>query len=116
MSDWSHIPLHIRCTERWKIDPSYPKDDATWWRLEEASKRGTTYGPIAKNKGKSERQKRLIAYIEEHGVVSTKDMRRDLGYTESDIKHIINGITLASPVYEESINHMLRYGIGNLRD
>jgi len=43
-------------------------------------------------------------------------MRRDLGYTESDIKHIINGITLASPVYEESINHMLRYGIGNLRD
>jgi hypothetical protein len=29
------IPLHLRCTERHKIDPEYPTDDARWWRLQE---------------------------------------------------------------------------------
>lgn len=35
MIDWTHIPIHIRCTERNKIDPRYPLDDARWWRLTE---------------------------------------------------------------------------------
>jgi len=35
MQDWSMIPLHIRCTERYKIDPNYPDDGAKWWRFSE---------------------------------------------------------------------------------
>jgi len=40
MSDWSMIPLHVRCTERWKIDPTYPEDGCRFWKLtENATKR-----------------------------------------------------------------------------
>lgn len=35
MQDWSMVPLHIRCTERNKIDQSYPNDDAKWWKITE---------------------------------------------------------------------------------
>ena len=30
MIDYSHIPMHVRITERWKIDPGY--DDAVYYR------------------------------------------------------------------------------------
>lgn len=30
MIDYSHIPLHLRITERWKIDPAY--DEARYYR------------------------------------------------------------------------------------
>lgn len=40
---WESIPLHIRCTERRKIDPTYPDDDATWWRLSERLARREDY-------------------------------------------------------------------------
>jgi hypothetical protein len=29
------IPLHVRCTERWKIDPNYPSDGCRFWKLTE---------------------------------------------------------------------------------
>lgn len=35
MQDWTHIPIHIRCTERWKIDPNYPEDGCRFWKLSE---------------------------------------------------------------------------------
>lgn len=37
MQDWTHIPIHIRCTERWKIDPNYPEDGCRFWKLTEES-------------------------------------------------------------------------------
>lgn len=36
MQDWSMIPLHIRCTQRERINPDYPHDDAVWWQQAEA--------------------------------------------------------------------------------
>lgn len=44
MQDWSMIPLHLRCTERNKIDPDYPHDDAKWWRFQEKWARRETFG------------------------------------------------------------------------
>lgn len=34
MIDYSHVPIHIKCTERWKIDPHYPKDGCRWWKFQ----------------------------------------------------------------------------------
>lgn len=45
MQDWSMIPLHVRCTERYKIDSNYPEDDARWWALNEAVANRDTRGP-----------------------------------------------------------------------
>jgi hypothetical protein len=39
MSEWTSIPIHLRLTERWKIDPNYPDDTAKWWKLQEISAR-----------------------------------------------------------------------------
>jgi hypothetical protein len=35
MQDWSMIPIHIRCTERWKINPNFPEDACKFWKLSE---------------------------------------------------------------------------------
>lgn len=35
MIDYTHIPTHIRCTQRHKIDENYPASDARWWELQE---------------------------------------------------------------------------------
>lgn len=35
--DWSHIPIHIRCTQRERIDPNYPLDGTKFWKLVEGT-------------------------------------------------------------------------------
>ena len=52
MQDWSMVPVHIRCTERKRIDPNYPDDDAKFWRLTEENSRRMGSNRIFSNYGK----------------------------------------------------------------
>lgn len=110
MQDWSHIPIHIRCSERWKIDPSYPQDGCAWWRVQ--GKRPEYKHPV---KGFLDRttdeQYKLLAYIREHGPVTVKDIRRDLGIPSAISSAMIDGISKIAPVYHEMIDRMYYYNI-----
>lgn len=44
MQDWSMIPIYIRLTERNKIDPRYPQDDAKWWKMQDMAARRQSFG------------------------------------------------------------------------
>lgn len=58
MIDYSHIPIHIKCTERWKIDPLYPADGCRWWKLQ--LNRPEYYAAMPKKKWKIDLDARPI--------------------------------------------------------
>ena len=111
MQDWSMIPLHIRCTERWKIDPNYPDDNARWWRLEEQSKREATFGPGTFSSGQSERQQKLLTYLRENGPVSGREITRDIGLKWNELDHVINGLSHRYQVYQAMRDGRTVYGV-----
>lgn len=109
MSEWASIPIHLRLTERWKIDPNYPNDTAKWWQLEE--KKTRVGAPGASNSGQSERQQAMLALIEEKGEITQADIRDRFGYPCELSKHIINGLSHRYPIYEGKRGGFSYYGV-----
>lgn len=96
MTDYTHIPLHIRCTGRHLIDPTYPDDDAKWWRLEE-SKRAIN-GPQL-GQGGSELQRRLMSVLSDREA-TRRELAEALGGKYHDMDKLCNSVSRDAAIYE----------------
>lgn len=106
--DWSMIPLHIRLTERRKIDPNYPDDDARWW-ARELGKPSSMHWGYTQSERTTKEQFKLLAYIEEHGPVTVTDIHRDLGIKRSFSTGMLSGLSRRYPIYEEMKDGLYYY-------
>ena len=94
------IPLHIRCTNRHLIDPTYPDDDAKWWKAEE------TKTIPADNRGQYDRdtltplQQQVYAWLCEKGEATGREIATQFGLTDSKIASTMLGLSVHRPVYE----------------
>ena len=95
-----HIPLHIRCTDRHLIDPTYPDDDAKWWKAEEhktipADGRGQynrdTLTPL---------QQQVYDHLCGEGEVTGREIATRFNLNDSKIASIMLGLSVHKPVYE----------------
>ena len=97
-----HIPLHIRCTERHLIDPTYPNDDAKWWKAEE------TKTIPADGRGHRDRdiltplQQQVYTYLREEGEATGRDIANRFSINDSKIAATMLGLSVHQPVYEYS--------------
>jgi hypothetical protein len=94
------IPLHLRLTERWKIDPTYPNDDAKWWQAEER-KTDYRYHMNGYPDRTTDQQKEVLEYIREHGPVTVTDIRQDMGLPRNVSTAMIDGLSKIHPIYQE---------------
>ena len=114
MTDYTHIPIHVRCTERWKIDPAYPGDMRFWSQVTRERKAGYADGPGSQSTGMNEVQQRAYRYLAEHGWVTSVELIEHIGVSSQRAGHIINGISYFAPVYEEADERgRLTYGLLN---
>lgn len=95
------IPLHIRCTQRNRIDPGYPMDDAAWWRMEE-SKRDSSVGPGERAWTKAGSQQELLEFIKESGGANTLEIGKHFGWGCDKTRTVVMGLSFEFPIYEES--------------
>ena len=103
MLDYTDIPIHIRCTERYKIDPRYPGDHLFWkyhewgagsqegWRSREGR------GEPAVN----EFHERGYQALLKNGTMSRSDFRRELGITDIAVGGLIMAMSFKYPIYQE---------------
>ena len=99
MQDWSMIPLHVRCTERWKIDPTYPDDDAKWWKFQEGrptEKRMEFEMYVDKG---SEKQRRAWEIVKEHGEIAVHVLAEKMGTDVPRARFALDGLSKMYPLY-----------------
>ena len=96
MIDYTHIPLHIRCTDRHLIDPTYPRDDARWWRIEETKR--DINGP-QRGQGGSELQRRLMAVLSDREA-TRRELADALGGRYVDMDRLCNSVSRDAAIYE----------------
>lgn len=107
--NWTMIPLHIRCTERWKIDPNYPKDTARWWEMQEKADRLTRARKVGRPE-LSEFQKEVSAYVKEHSPVSAVNIARHFGVSCAKIHTAMLGAGAVDLIWESEHNGSVYYG------
>lgn len=120
MIDYTHIPLHIRCTERYKIDPEYPDDDAKWWKYQ--TERGDKdqarwwsndeLNRVADRYVEAERKRNIaLGVVREHGEATLKQIADALGVPTDNAQRVIIGMGEQYPLYEYEKNGRTRFGI-----
>jgi len=119
MIDYSHIPIHIRCTNRHLIDPHYPKDDAAWWRIQLDRKGGNGADMEEKTRVDerytiaNERRERLAAKMREVGMMSSAQVGRFLGVKGDYVRAMLRGMHTKPLFFEqqEEKGKMVWYGL-----
>ena len=111
MIDYSHIPIHIRCTERYKIDPQYPDDGCKWWQYQ--TERGNKtqneqpgdygYTQVSDRYAEQRELRRRAMEILKRGETTVGGLADSLGVSRERIhKTILSGMD--GLVYEDSQN------------
>jgi hypothetical protein len=110
MTDFAHIPLHIRLTDRRKIDENYPAgNDARWWQMQELTARVSK----ARRTNRPELnglQKELAAYVMERSPVSAIEVARHFGIETARVHTAIIGAAMVHPIWEADRNGLIYFG------
>lgn len=107
MIEWADIPLHIRCTNRHLIDPTYPGNLEYWYKLSKSQSHQSDRMKQDHSTRRNHRPKplkpmavKVLALIKECKELTFGEIRAYCNTTEGGLHDVINALTYSSMIWE----------------
>lgn len=113
MINYADIPLHIRCTNRRLIDPTYP-GGCTWYKM--IHQQFDSYNRFGRTKRRgisplSDRAIQVCQLLQERGEMYQGELAKILGVDLNTVTRAVGNLQHHAPVYETSVRGLIVYGL-----